>query len=43
MYKNQAAILDGIRSLIVPHFTKLKRQCSFKIKLNDYWMNLHKH
>ena len=21
---------------------KMKKKCKFKVKLNDYWMNLHK-
>jgi hypothetical protein len=41
--KNQAAILEEIQGLIVPHYTqRLKKQCKFKVKLDDYWTNLHK-
>jgi hypothetical protein len=42
--KNQAVILEEIQGLIVPHCAKKmeKKKCKFKVKLNDYWMNLHK-
>ena len=35
----QIEILDKIRNLIVP---QIERQYRFKVKLNDYWTNLHK-
>jgi len=25
-----------------PLFPRLKKQCRFKVKLNNYWKNLHK-
>jgi hypothetical protein len=35
--------LKEIQDLIVPHYAKKwRKQCKFKVKLNDYWMNLHK-
>jgi hypothetical protein len=26
----------------IPLCQKMKKQCKFKVKLNDYWTNLHK-
>jgi hypothetical protein len=36
--------LEEIQDLIVPHYAQKwrKQKCKFKVKLNDYWMNLHK-
>ena len=35
--------LQEIQGLIVSHYAKKRRkQCKFKVKLNDYWTNLHK-
>ena len=35
--KNQAAILEEIQSLIVPHYTHIwRKKYKFKVKLNDY-------
>jgi len=36
--------LEKIQGLIVPHYAQNReKKCKFKVKLNDYWMNLHKH
>ena len=44
IHKNQAAILEEIQGLVVPHYAKkMKKKCKFKVKLYDYWMNLHKY
>ena len=41
--KLKVVILDEVESLIIPSLhLKLKKQYKFKIKLNDYWINLHK-
>jgi hypothetical protein len=35
--------LEEIQGLIVPHYTQeWRKKYKFKVKLNDYWMNLHK-
>ena len=35
--------LEEIQGLIVPHYAQtIGIQCKFKVKLNDYWTNLHK-
>ena len=35
--------LKEIQGLIVPYYAQnWKKQCKFKVKLNDYWTNLHK-
>jgi hypothetical protein len=35
--------LKEIQGLIVPHYAQeWKKKCKFKVKLNDYWTNLHK-
>jgi hypothetical protein len=26
-----------------PLYLKIKKQCKFKVKLNNYWTNLHKY
>jgi hypothetical protein len=43
IHKNQGAILEEIRGIIVLHYAKkMEKQSKFKVKLNDYWMNLYK-
>jgi hypothetical protein len=43
---NTSAILEKIQGLIVLHYApkwrKIEKTCKFKVKLNDYWTNLHK-
>jgi len=35
--------LKEIQGLIVPYYAKKwRKKCKFKVKLNDYWTNLHK-
>jgi hypothetical protein len=36
--------LEEIQDLIGPHYAQKWREkkCKFKVKLNDYWTNLHK-
>jgi hypothetical protein len=35
--------LEEIQDLIMPHYAKkMEKKCKFKVKLNDYWTNLHK-
>jgi hypothetical protein len=32
-----------IQGLLIPHYAqKLRKKYKFKVKLNDYWTNLHK-
>jgi hypothetical protein len=41
--KNQAAIFGGnLRPNCNPLCLKLEKKCKFKVKLNVYWINLHK-
>jgi len=43
MSENQVAIFEGNSRLIgAPLCPKLEKKCKFKVKLNDYWTNLHK-
>jgi len=30
------------RSNCTPLYQKMEKQCKFNVKLNNYWMNLHK-
>jgi hypothetical protein len=35
--------LEEIQGLIVPHYAQeWRKKYKFKVKLNDYWTNLHK-
>jgi hypothetical protein len=41
--KNQSAIFGGnSRPFGAPLCPKSEKKCKFKVKLNDYWINLHK-
>jgi hypothetical protein len=41
--KNQAAIFGGnSRPNCTSLCPKLEKKCKFKVKLNNYWTNLHK-
>jgi hypothetical protein len=40
--KKQAASLEEIQGLIVPYYAKKEKKKKFKVKLNNYWTNLHK-
>jgi hypothetical protein len=43
MPRNQAAIFGGnSRPNCTPLWQKMETKCKFKVKLNDYWTNLHK-
>jgi len=40
---NRAAIFGGnSRPNCIPLCPKIETKCKFKVKLNDYWTNLHK-
>jgi len=45
-YKNRKKSIcnfeGNLRPSCTPLCLKMKKKCKFKVKLNDYWTNLHK-
>jgi len=40
---NQAAIFEeNSKPNCTPLYPRMEKKCKFKVKLNDYWTNLHK-